>query len=240
VDVAAAAARFSEVGYVEVRGLFTAPEAADLLAAVQAAQPRVPDPNELSVDGMEFASNLFYRSAALQELVASPRIVPLLQAILGSDVWCRWDQAVNKGPGAGWFPWHQDNGYTRLAAEHVQVWVALTPSSASNGGLQLAPGRHHGAADHHWVGTQVELDVLPEDTVAIDAAPGDVVFFSSFLPHATTPNRTDQERWAYVAEYLAVSDPDPAVPPPHFVVSRAEGRPASFQDLTPSWMGTST
>ena len=52
------------------------------------------------------------------------------------------------------------------------------------------------------------------------AAVGDVIAFSSRLPHETTPNQTDSVRLAYVAEYLPLADADPSVPAPHFVAFR--------------------
>ena len=104
--------RFRDAGYVLERGLFSVAEASDILAEARSAGRREASRNELSAGGMEFASNIFHRSRGLQDVVRDPRIVIPLQAILGPGVWCRWDQAVCKKPGAGWFPWHQDNGYT--------------------------------------------------------------------------------------------------------------------------------
>ncbi len=227
------AARFAATGYVELPGLLDADEVRSLLDEVRSAEPRDPGPNELSLGGMEFASNLFYRSGRLQALVTDPRIVGPVQAILGPDVWCRWDQAVRKSPGAGWFPWHQDNGYTQLDAEHVQVWVALTRSGADNGGLRLSPGPERRLRHHRWVGHHVRMDE-PESSVALEAEPGDVVVFSSFLPHATAPNETTADRWVYVAEYLPCAEADPAVPPPHLVVASSSGA-TGFVDLTATW-----
>jgi hypothetical protein len=211
---------FERDGWIFCPGLFTGREAADLLAAIQAAQPREPGENELSTGAMTFASNLFYDSVVLRELAGDDRLIELACDLAGPDLWVRWDQAVRKGPGAPEFPWHQDNGYTQLAAEHLQVWLALTPMRPENGGLWLSPGTHHTALPHTWVGPHAQHLSRPANPTPIMAEPGDVVVFSSFLLHATSPNTTTEDRWAYVLEYLPLEHGDPSIPSPHLVVAR--------------------
>lgn len=215
---------YREHGYALVPGLVAPADVGALAAAVEAAPERDPSPNPLSLGPMRFASNLFYGSPELQALLTSTAVVSIVTSLLGPDSWVRWDQAVWKRPGAPAFPLHQDNGYTGLPVEHVQLWIALTPSTADNGGLVVVPGAHRTALDHRWDGDHVVTEA-PGQTRTIDAEPGDAVVFSSLLPHATTPNRTDGERLAYVAEFLALAHDDPSVPEPHLVVSEA-GRPA--------------
>ena len=69
----------------------------------------------------------------------------------------------------------------------------------------------------------------------IGANPGDVVIFSSLLPHATPPNTGDVHRWAYVLEYLPLRAPDRSVLPLHLVVRRDGRTGPVFADLTPTW-----
>ena len=222
-------------GYIVLPGFLDATTTAALLREVQVAEPADAGPNPLSHGAMEFRSVLFARSPTLQGFLVAPATVDLVTTLLGPDVWCRWDQAVCKRPGAGWFPWHQDNGYTGLEAVHLQLWVALTPSRPANGGLLVAPGRHHGPLVHHWEGDHVVTPDV-EDGVAIVADAGDVIVFSSLLPHATTPNTSSDERWTYVAEFLPLGAQDHSVPAPHLVVAR-DGRPCrSWVDLEACWL----
>jgi ectoine hydroxylase-related dioxygenase (phytanoyl-CoA dioxygenase family) len=117
---------------------------------------------------------------------------------------------------------------------HLQLWLALTEMNQFNGGLRVAPGAHRVASEHRYVGHHVEMDT-PDHTVAVDAAPGDVIIFSSYLPHSTAPNSTGVDRLAYVAEFLPVSEPDFSVAPPHFVVATGGTPDPHFTDLTPGW-----
>jgi ectoine hydroxylase-related dioxygenase (phytanoyl-CoA dioxygenase family) len=202
-----------------------------LRGAIEAAPERDPGRNPLTLDTMRFASNLFYGSTELQRFLCSGPVVDLLCSVGPQDLWVRWDQAVWKGPEAPAFPWHQDNGYTALSVEHLQLWVALTPMRPTNGGLVLAPGGHRSELEHRWVGNHVEIEE-PAAQVSIDASAGDVVLFSSYLPHMTTPNVTGEERLAYVAEYLPVGTEDPSVRPPHLVAARSGAPVGRFAGST--------
>lgn len=227
-------ARFAADGYLHLRGGLEAATVDALTTAIGSAQERDPGPNPLTLDTMRFASNLFYDSEVLQAFLSGPTVADLTRRLLADDAWVRWDQAVWKGPGAPEFPWHQDNGYTGLAVTHLQIWVALTRSDGDNGGLVVEPGGHRRVHEHRWVGHHVAIDEPPTRTVIV-AEPGDVVVFSSLLPHSTTPNVTRSTRLAYVAELLPVSHADRSVRPPHFVAvehGRGSGR---FADLSPVW-----
>ncbi|MGN6696372.1 MAG: phytanoyl-CoA dioxygenase family protein [Aquihabitans sp.] len=219
VDVSA----YERDGYLVVPGLFSASETAHLLAALEdSIEPD--EANDLTLGAMQFTSNAYRRSAEVRRFLVDPRILGLVTALTGPDAWCRWDQAVCKGPGSATFPWHQDNGYTQLPHEHLQIWVALTPADEDRGGLLVEPGAHRVHREHRWVGSHVEVIDPPVSVAVIDAHPGDVVAFSSLLPHATTPNTTSEDRWAYVAEFLPLAAGDPSVDRPHYVVLR-DGAP---------------
>jgi hypothetical protein len=225
-DPAAVRRTFEEEGHVELRGLLAPERAAALVAHLEGLAPDEADENPLSRGPMAFYSRLWPRSEPLRRLLCEPALVAAVGAVLGGDLWVRWDQAVDKGPGAGIFPWHQDNEYSKLLSEHVQVWVALTSSDPEVGGLELVPRRLAARLPHHLEEGHVVYDGdVADGAVAIHAEPGDVVLFSSFTLHRTTPNVTDRHRWAYVAEYLSLDDTDPFLEPPYLVVAR-DGRPA--------------
>lgn len=229
-------AAFEQRGYVELPGLLSPERAGRLVAHLEGLDADQADDNPLSRGPMAFYSLLWPRSEPLRHLLADPSLVAAVRAVAGGDLWVRWDQAVDKGPGAGVFPWHQDNEYSKLASEHVQVWVALTESTADGGGLELVPRRLDRRLPHHLDdGHVVHAGELPEDPVAIAARPGDVVLFSSYTLHRTTPNTTDRHRWAYVAEYLRTADTDPYLPPPYLVVSRRGRAAPRITRRRPGW-----
>jgi ectoine hydroxylase-related dioxygenase (phytanoyl-CoA dioxygenase family) len=225
---------YREAGFVRCPGALDDATVTGLRDAIEVVAASDPGENPLSLDAMRFESNLFRRSEDVRRFLCSPEVLRLIRPLVGGAAWVRWDQAVWKGPGAPTFPWHQDNGYTGLDIEHLQVWVALTPSSVENGGLIVSPGGHRTPLAHTWVGHHVRIDSPPEAT-AVRADPGDVVLFSSMLPHSTGPNVTDETRLAYVAEYLPVSGADRNVETPHFVAFRDDRPWGRFEDLRGVW-----
>ena len=211
---------FDRDGFVVCKGLFSPVEMAELLAEIKQAQRRY-DGDSLTKGFMTFKSSIFFGNQKIQQFICQPRIINLLKQIIGPDIWVRWDQAVAKGPGSDVFPWHQDNNYSKLIDPHYQVWIALTKSNADNGGLWLQPGSHKCKnLPYKKVGHEVVYSGVPENPVLIEAEPGDVVIFSSFTLHSTTPNTSQNTRWAYVIEYMSLDHYDPYIESPYFVVAR--------------------
>lgn len=213
-------ALFDRDGFIVCKGLFPPEEITAFLAEVKQCQKRY-NRDTLTKGSMTFKSSIFFESPKIQQFICQPKIIDLLKQIIGPDIWVRWDQAVAKGPGADIFPWHQDNNYSKLVDPHYQVWIALTESNADNGGLLLKPGSHRSKSlPYQTVGHEVVYSGKVENPVLIEAEPGDVVIFSSFTLHSTTPNITQDTRWAYVIEYMSLDHYDPYVEPPYFVVAR--------------------
>lgn len=225
---------FRDRGYLRLPGFVSESQVVAMRSEIEQATADDPDDNPLSRGGMRFVSNAYRSCVELQRFVCSPEVVGMVTALGGPDLWLRWDQAVWKTLGAPEFPWHQDNGYTGLEAEHIQFWVALTTMDERSGGLLVCPGHHGRVLEHHAVGGHMRADP-PGPATAIAADPGDVVIFSSFLPHATTAHRSEDPRLAYVAEFLPLSAPDPSVPGPHLVVSRGGSPRLEWVDLHTTW-----
>ena len=210
---------FKEKGYVVCKNFFSAEEMSKLIEDIKSAKTRN-GVSGLNKGSLTFYSSLFFHNPSIQSFVSQPKIVDFLSKIIGPDFWVRWDQAVAKGSGSATFPWHQDNGYSKLKDTHYQLWISLTKMTPENGGLWLVPGSHKHPLPHKRVDNHVEYDGVPENPVFIEAEVGDVVLFSSFMLHKTTPNTTSEIRWAYVVEYMSLEHFDPTIDPPYFIVSQ--------------------
>ena len=213
------ATAFAKDGFYVCKDFFSPEETHQLLQDIKNSRRRY-DKDDLTKGAMTFKSSVFYHDRQIQQFISQQKIVDLLKIVMGPDIWVRWDQAVAKAAGADTFPWHQDNNYSKLKDPHYQFWIALTESNADNGGLLLEPGSHKQNLPYRYEGYEVVYDGEPQNPVLVTAEPGDVVIFSSFTLHSTTPNITQNTRWAYVVEYMSLDHYDPGAEPPYFVVAR--------------------
>ncbi len=217
---------FERQGYIIYRGLFSIEEIKALWENIQSSDQKE---NTFGCDQnrLHYHTEFLSRSGKIRELITQSKIVDVLSKIIGSDIWVRWDQAISKDPGASMMPWHQDNRYTQLKHPYYQVWIPLTKVTADNGALWVQPGQYfmeQTVFPHTYVESFFSCERNIEAPVMIEAEPGDVVVFSSFLLHCTAPNTTNQSRWAYVLECLPLHCFDPLVEPPYFVMAR-DGKP---------------
>jgi phytanoyl-CoA hydroxylase len=93
----------------------------------------------------------------LGRIAAHPRLVPLLDQLLGPEARMIQDIALLKPPFLGSEkPWHQDAAYFDWAPLEgvLGVWLALDPATVDDGCVQIIPGSllagpvsHHRARD---------------------------------------------------------------------------------------------
>lgn len=137
-------------------------------------------------------------------------IVDRVAEILGPDLDCFQSQFIFKNPGVIGQPWHQDSYYFRFDRQpQVGVWLALSRATLDNGCLWVLPGSHKGAIRAHVpdprpAANRAYLEIVGEDDSArVPAlmAPGDVLFFHSYLMHMSTDNVASERRAAMVYHY---------------------------------------
>ena len=78
------------------------------------------------------------------EIVSHPRILDAVETLLGPDL-LAWNTSwFSKMPGdKAYVGWHQDGTYWNLRPPTVvTAWVALSPSTSSNGCMRVVPGTH--------------------------------------------------------------------------------------------------
>jgi phytanoyl-CoA hydroxylase len=139
-----------------------------------------------------------------------PEIVDKVAEILGPDLDCFQSQFIFKNPGVIGQPWHQDSYYFRFDRQpQVGVWVALSRATLENGCLWVLPGSHNGPIHDHVPDRRPEANRAYTEIVSQDdsarqpalMAPGDVLFFHSYLMHKSTDNVADERRAAMVYHY---------------------------------------
>ncbi|HEY0562085.1 MAG TPA: phytanoyl-CoA dioxygenase family protein [Methylophilus sp.] len=217
-------ATFEQYGYIMIKNFFSKEEIADLIAEIQTTCAAHQSVDRLNVGKLTFNSLIMHKSQRLRQFIAQPKVVDLLSQLMGPDIWVRWDQAVEKGPGAVTFPWHQDNSYSKLKDPHYQLWISLTKMTKENGGIWILPGSHQKILPHTLEGCHQAYKGNTDGAEFISAEIGDIVLFSSLTLHATTPNITNESRWAYVVEYMKMDHIDPYVNEPRLIIAK-NGKP---------------
>jgi ectoine hydroxylase-related dioxygenase (phytanoyl-CoA dioxygenase family) len=150
-----------------------------------------------------FTARLAGTEPVLRGLLASRALVELRTAIVGPSARVYFDQAVYKKAHCEHVvPWHQDNGYNpKDPADYVTFWIPVTDTTVANGTIRVQPGRHREGPRPHRrnPGGYLVCHDDAEGGVPVELHRGDVVAFSSLLPHATGPNTTPHVRKAYIA-----------------------------------------
>ena len=116
-----------------------------------------------------------------------------LDALMGGPTVLFKDKINFKHPGGDGFKAHQDQaaGWTAFAPLFVTALVTVDPATIANGCLEIATApRPDTLVGAEWA-------PLPEDglgLVPVPTEPGDVIFFDSYVAHASKPNLTDRQR----------------------------------------------
>lgn len=150
----------------------------------------------------------------LADLVRDPRVVDPVAAILGPNVLC-WASGFFWKPAKdpAFISWHQDSTYWGLShADICTAWIALTPSTAESGCMQVVPGTHHREQVAHRDtfaednllsrGQEIAVEVDPKDVVNVELQPGEMSLHHVRLFHGSEPNRSDEPRIGFAVRYI--------------------------------------
>jgi ectoine hydroxylase-related dioxygenase (phytanoyl-CoA dioxygenase family) len=191
-------------GLLLVRNFFTAGEVAKMRRWIEemAAAPQVPGrhwvyhEDSLTSPGarvVQRIENFCPFHPGFDQLIRASALSSWVAALMGGPVLLFKEKINFKMPGGAGFKVHQDQqaGWSRYAPLFVSALVTVDPATLENGCLELAAGRHReGLLGEEWQPLQdPTLDLRPAPT-----APGDVIFFDSFVPHASGPNHTTKPR----------------------------------------------
>ncbi len=211
------AADFNRDGYLIVRGLFDAEEAAILCEAARADNALQQHAHGIE-DGEGGKAHLALWNKAGEDLWGAiarcERVVNAMEQLLGDEVYHYHSKMSIKEPrtGGAW-AWHQDYGYWYqngcLFADMASAFIAVDPNTRANGCLQVLKGSHKmGRIEHGRFGEQTGAD--PErvaaaerimELVYVELAPGDTLFFHSNTLHRSDQNKSEHPRWSLICCY---------------------------------------
>ena len=145
----------------------------------------------------------------LRSLIEGEGVLAILEQLMAESA-CLFKEKINyKLPGGGGFAAHQDAPAFKSFDQrfHVTALVAVDAQTRENGCLEFSdPVPIYETLPQGPGGTiDPALEArLPWRTAELD--PGDVVFFDSYLPHRSGPNRSPAPRRALYVTYNRLSE----------------------------------
>ncbi|MCZ6721621.1 MAG: phytanoyl-CoA dioxygenase family protein [Proteobacteria bacterium] len=212
---------FRRDGYLVMTGVFDADEAEEIRLWVDELEhlPEVPnrhmvyreasvdDPNKRVLDRIE---NFVPYHREFDSLLSGDRLLGSVSELFGEQAVLFKEKINFKLPQSRGFEPHQDMqaGWEDYGSLFITAAIAVDLSIEANGCLEIAPGCHdRGLIGKMWhpLGDEEIKDIT---FVPCPMEPGDVVFFDSFVPHRSAPNRSRWARRAIYASYNRLSEGD--------------------------------
>jgi phytanoyl-CoA dioxygenase PhyH len=186
----------------------------DSLERLLAASPDIP-PESLICPHIRSSSAHDEKAAAEWfEYATQPRILDLVEQLIGPDIILWGSQVFCKPPLVGReVPWHQDGRYWPIRPlATCSVWIALDDVDAENGCMRFIPGSHaagsvysHRVSDRPGIvlNQEVEPDAFNEGHARDDVLKaGQFSLHDVYLIHGSAPNRSPRRRAAFVIRYM--------------------------------------
>jgi hypothetical protein len=151
-----------------------------------------------------------YSGVWLRALLHEP-FLDACESLLGPDVVLHHTKLFLKPPGTGApFPLHQDWSYFPTVRDTLLAAVIhVSGATDATGGLRVVPGSHRlgRLAGTSGQDDSPALDAFSlDDAVAVEAEPGDVLFFHAFTLHGSRPNRSERPRKTVLVQLHAGDD----------------------------------
>lgn len=212
-------------GFVLVREMFTADEAASLRDAGHAIIKRLGERHDVEATwevagakpeaaptSLHHCHDVQFHSALFSRYLTDPRLAHAAATLMGTpNVQLHHNKLFIKPPAHGSpFPLHQD--WPFFPHEHdslVAVIIHLDEASEEKGCLRVLPGSHQkGRLDHvgkkQW---HLPVDEYPVASARpLPAKAGDVLFFSCLTVHGSGPNTSGDARTTWLVQLRDAAD----------------------------------
>lgn len=234
----------------------TGPDGAGFFEKLRAAYEAGCDwfqPMDISLPGGPIAADTpFHFGPAVFEMVRAPRILDVVESLIGGEITSNPIQHVRiKPPAARLRPdearahitrtdWHQDRAVALESADDtdmVTVWLAITDATVDNGCLQVIPGLP-GMLAHCPLG-QTAIPARMLDTaraIPLPVKAGSAILFHPLTPHSSLPNVSNRFRWSFDLRYNRTGQPTGRDHFPGFV-ARSRANPSSELTDWRAWAG---
>jgi hypothetical protein len=212
--------QFHRDGFLLVRGMYSSDEVQAISDWTEevAGFPEVPGKymmyfEESQADGSRILcriENFVPYHEGFSKLITARRMRLAVSELFGEEAVLFKDKINFKMPGGDGFREHQDvqAGWDEFADLHITAMIAVDETNEANGSLEMIAGMHRqGVLGSMWA-PLTDDDTDHVEYTAVHCLPGDAVFFDSYAPHRSHPNRTDQARRVLYITYNKLSEGD--------------------------------
>jgi ectoine hydroxylase-related dioxygenase (phytanoyl-CoA dioxygenase family) len=154
-------------------------------------------------------------SPLMRAAMSHPKVVEVLQAIIGPDVKAMQTMLFVKAPGQPGQAWHQDEHFIPTRDRSLTgAWIALDDATIENGCMWMHPGsqasgvlypmRPHGEERFDSADEVYDHPYEREGGAPVELKAGGVAFFNGYVLHRSLPNRAKAGfRRALVTHYMS-------------------------------------
>lgn len=150
-------------------------------------------------------------------LVRNERVLDAVESLIGPDILVWATQVFHRKAGTGMsLAWHQDAlhyGLRDFEANAVRVWIALTPTTRSNGTMSYSRGSHRiGIQEHGYRsedieqkmrGEEVLIDIDPDSEAEVLLRAGQASMHNMAIAHSSGVNVSDADRINFAVDFLS-------------------------------------
>lgn len=218
-------ADFRDKGYIVLKGFFGRDEVTRMSAWLDALREKDPadegDAKYYETSGITGETVLVRvehvvgdHNPGVEDLLLPSGAVEALTQLLGEQPVLFKEKVNYKIPGSRADKLHQDQaaGWNRYCDYFITMAIAVDPNTRENAALSFRSAGNH---KHELIGP--EWEPLSEDDPPwppeheyslIEAEPGDVILFDSYVPHGSPPNTSDADRRNIYLTFNRASDGD--------------------------------
>jgi len=189
-------------GYTIVTNVFDASRAQaiiDRLVELESEMCISPSDNTFEGTSTLRIYNLLAHGTLFEEIATEPRVLSIIDHVLGVDCLVSSASSIAIGPGETSQPIHADDQVIQLAKPHQPIicnsmW-AITDFTEANGATRIVPGSHLADSSPDY-GSE-------PDSIPAEMPMGSVLVWPGSLWHGGGANTTDERRYGIAMNYCA-------------------------------------